>query len=118
MTFDDFLTQTQARRNELDAYARSPLPIGNDSAGELNALITAEDDAQRLLADAETFLVQSQAKAMFAARQNHQELNAKERELVIKAECANIQRIVDGIAVTARTISNRRYLMMNVNRSR
>lgn len=116
--FNSWLESTQARRDELDAYARSPLPIGNDSAGEINTLIVAEDDAQRLLADVETYFVQAQARAMFAARQEHPDLSAKERELVAKSDVSGLQRIVGGIAVTARTISNRRYLQMNVNRSR
>jgi hypothetical protein len=118
LSFDEWLSQTQARRDELAEYARSPMPIGNDSNGELNALIVAEDDAQRLLVDAESYLLQAQSMAMFSARNDHPELSAKERELVAKSDVRHIQRLVDGIAVTARTISSRRFLQMNQARSR
>lgn len=118
MDFNSWLESTQARRDELAEYARSPLPIGNDSAGEINALIANEDDAQRLLADAESYLLQAQASAMFQTRERHPDLSAKERELVAKSDVRDIQRTVDGVAVTARTISNRRYLQMNQARSR
>lgn len=116
--FESWLESTQQRRDELSEYARSPLPIGNDSNGEINTLILAEDDAQRLLADAESYLLMAQAQAMFESRAKHPDLSAKERELWAKAEVGTLQRLVDGIAVTVRSISSRRYLHMNAARSR
>jgi hypothetical protein len=118
VTFDEWLAQTQDRRDELDAYARSPLPIGNDSHGEINTLIAAEDDAQRLLADAQTFLTQATAQAVLRIKREYDENSADERRILVKDAVRSVQRIVDGIEVTARAMSNRRYLHMNAARSR
>ncbi len=118
MTFDEWLSQTQERRDELDAFARSPLPLGADVHGETNRLIECEDDANRLLADAESFLTQYTAQAVLGIRAKYPDSSADERKIHVKDEVRQIQRLVDGIHVTAKTISNRRYLQMNAARSR
>ena len=118
MNFTEWLESTQARRDELDAYARSPLPIGNDAAGEINTLIAAEDDASRLLADAQTFLTQATAQAVLAIKTKYPDNSADERKILVKDSVRDIQRLTDGIEVTARAMSNRRYLHMNAARSR
>lgn len=118
MTFDQWLEQTQARRDELDAFARSPLPVGNDAFGEYNTLIAAEDDAQRLLADAQTFLTQATAKAVLTIKTKYPDNSADERKILVKDSVRDIQRLVDGIEVTARAMGSRRFLSMNINRSR
>lgn len=119
MDLDSWLESTQLRRLELEEYARSPLPI--DSAErypDLDTLIRAEDDAGRLLADSETYLAQAQANAVLAMKERYPELSAKERETMGRDSIRDIQRLVDGMKITSRTLSNRRFLMMNVNRSR
>lgn len=118
LTFIQWLEQTQARRDELDAYARSPLPIGNDAHGEMNVLIENEDDAHRLLADAQTFVTQAQAQAILMIKAKYPDNSADERRVLVKDAIRDVQRLADGIEVTARGISNRRYLAMNQNRSR
>lgn len=118
MNFEEWLSQTQKRRDELDAYARSPIPIGNDSHGEVNTLIKCEDDAQRLLADAQTYLTQATAQAVLRIKREYDENSADERRILVKDAVRDIQRLVDGITVTAKAMSNRRYLHMNTNRSR
>ncbi len=118
MNLTEWIAQTQPRRDELDAFARSPLPTGADVHGETNKLIECEDDAQRFLADAESFLTQYTAQAIFCVRAKHPNSNADERKAHVKDEVRDIQRLVDGISVTARTISSRRFLMMNAARSR
>lgn len=118
LSFDDWITQTQARRDELADYARSPLPIGNDSRGEIDTLIAAEDDAQRLLADAQTYLTQATAVAVLFIKGKYPENSADERRILVKDAVRDIQRLADGIEVTARAMSNRRYLHMNAARSR
>jgi len=118
MTRDEWLKSTQDKRDEMDAFARSPLPIGNDSHGETNKLIENEDAAQRILADAETYLEKYKSQAMFFVRNQHPDLTAKEREKVEVAEVADFKRVVTGIEITAKMISNRRFLSMNQNRSR
>lgn len=118
LSLEDWLSSTQSRRNELDDFARSPLPIGNDAYGETNKLIESEDDANRLLADAESFLTQYTAKAVLGVRARYPDSSADERKIHIKDSVRTIQRLVDGIQVTARSIANRRFITMNVNRSR
>lgn len=118
ISFDEWLSQTQARRDDLAEYARSPLPIGNDSHGEVNTLIAAEDDAQRLLADAQTYLTQATAVAVLFIKGKYPENSADERRILVKDAVRDIQRLVDGIEVTARAMSSRRFLSMNINRSR
>lgn len=117
ISFEDWLFQSQARRDELAEFVRSPLPIGNDAAGELSTLILAEDDAQRMLADVHTFLTQAQAKAVLDIKTRYPENSADERRILVKDAIRDIQRLADGIEVTARGISNRRFLTMNAARA-
>ena len=118
ISFEDWLTQSQARRDELDAYARSPLPIGNDAYGEINTLIEAEDDANRLLADAQTYLTQATAKAVLDIKTRYAENSADERKILVKDAVCKVQRLCDGIEVTARAMGSRRFLAMNLNSSK
>lgn len=118
MEFNDWLSDTQARRDELDAYARSPLPVGLDAHGETNTLITSEDDANRLAADAETFLIQATAQAVLTIKTKYPDNSADERKILVKDAVRDIQRLAAGISITARTISSRRFLQMNLARSR
>ncbi len=119
LDLSSWLEATQARRDELDAYGRSALPTDlGERHLDLEKSIQNADDAGRLLADGEMYLTGEKAKAMFAALKEHDDLTAKEREIVIKADVAKVQRLVDGLAVTARTIHDRIFVSMNANRSR
>lgn len=115
----EWLEQTRARREELDAYGRSPLPT---DAGErhmdLEAAIQNGDDAGRLRADAESFLSQYLAQAVMKFSQRRDEFTADERKALVRDSVRDIQRLVDGLTVTERTIKSRIFAAMNANRSR
>jgi len=118
-TSGEWLESTSTRREELEAYALAPLPT---DAGErhldIEKAIQSADDSGRLLADAEQYLTHAKAQAMFAALKEHDDLTAKERELVIKDAVRQVQRLVDGLTVTSRTIHDRIFAQQNANRSR
>ena len=119
LDLDSWIEATQSRRDELDAFGMAALPtdIGQRHL-DIEKSIQSASDSGRLLADAEEYLTHAKAQAMFAALKDHDYLSAKEREAVIKDNVRHIQRLVDGLAVTNRTISNRIYANQNANRSR
>lgn len=117
--FESWLEQTQAKRDELAEYGRSPM---NTDAGErildMDKAIQNSDDAGRLRADAEAYLTQYMAQAWLEVCKKYEDHPAKVREVLVKDRVRDIQRIVDGISITERTIKNRIYAAMNQNRSR
>lgn len=119
ITFDDWLQSTEERRNDLAEYGKTPLPadIGERHA-DMDKAIQGADDAGRLLADAESFLSQHFAQSILSMRDRYPDLSAKEREAIVRSEVRDIQRIVDGLAVTARTIKSRIMSNLNANRAR
>ena len=119
ITLDDWLQSTEERRNELAAYGKTPLPadVGERHA-DLDQAIRASDDAGRLLADAESFLAQHFAQSVLSMRERYPDLTAKEREAIVRAEVRDIQRIVDSLSISVRTIKNRIMVNLNENRAR
>lgn len=118
LDFEDWLSQTQQRRDELDAYARSPLPKDiSERHADIDMSIQNSDDCGRLLADAEGYLAHAKAQAMYAVTEKDPDISSKKMEIIIKDEIRNIQRIADGISVTSSTIRARIFAGMNANRS-
>jgi hypothetical protein len=119
VTLEEWLEQTEAQRTKLYEYGRSALAT---EAGErhldMDKAIQNADDAGRLRADAESFLSQALAKAVLKYSAKRDEFTAEERNKLVRNEVRDIQRLVDGLAVTERTIKNRIYAVMNANRSR
>ncbi len=119
LTLDQWLEQTQGRRDELDAFGKSPMPIDAvERGGETQKLLKNEDDAARLLADAESFLSEAEGIAIKTVRDKYPDYTADERRKQAKSEVRDIQRLVDGLGITLKTISNRRFSQMNANRAR
>jgi len=119
LDFTEWIEQTQARRDELVELCRSQ--IDTDSGvrhGDLDRSIQNADDAGRLRADAEAFLVQATAQAVLAYSKRRDEFTADERKALVRDSVRDVQRLVDGLTVTERTIKNRIYALMNLNRSR
>ena len=115
---ESWLISTKELRDNLVSYGKSPLPRDTfERHADIELAIQNADDSGRLLADLESFLSQAKAKAMFSALDKYPDLNAREREVVIKAEVRNVQRLVDGMAVTERTLKARIFSSMNANRS-
>lgn len=116
LTLEEWCESTQSRRDELDAYAVSPMPNAEDREHDIEKAIAAGHDTGKLLADVDGFLVLAKAKAMYSLLTD--DLSSKDREIAIRAQVQPIQRLVDGLTVTNRTIQNRIFAIQNANRSR
>jgi len=119
LTLDEWLASTAERREELISYSKSELP---KDAGErhtdIEKAIQNASDAGSLLADAEGFLAHATAKAVLEIRRIHDDLDANERKALVKDAVRDVQRLVDGIAVTHRAIQSRIFANMNAGRTR
>ncbi len=115
----EWLEQTQEHRDCLANYGRSPMTT---DAGErqldIDKAIQNSDEIGRLKADADAFLTQHTAQAWLEVCKKYEEHPAKVREILVRDRVRDLQRIVDGIEITERTIKNRIYAAMNANRSR
>ena len=118
LTLSEWLATTKERRAGLEAYAKSPLPRDiSERHADIETAIQGADDSGRLLADLESYLSQAKAQALFSALEKYPDLNARERDLVIRSEVRAIQRLVDGMHVTDRTIKDRIFSSLNANRA-
>jgi len=118
LTLTEWLEATQERRAELEAFAaKAVIAEASERRGDIETSIRYADDAGRLLADAESFLSFAKAQALLEALKRD-DLNGKDREVIIRSEVRGVQRLVDGLTVTVKTINNRIFAGMNANRSR
>lgn len=118
MDLTTWLEQTESKRNELYDYGRSPLPCDiGERHNDIERAIQNSDDAKRLQSEAESYLTQARAQALFAVLHEYPDLSAKDREIVIKDRVRDLQRLVDGLTTTSRTIRDRIYSTLNANRS-
>ena len=118
-TLDQWLNETHGQREALIAYSKSLLPAdASERHGDSDKLLQSISDAENFVAEAESYLSDEKEKAMFAAIKDHSGLSAKEREVISKAAVRGIQLVVDSLKILARTLNNRKFWGMNVNRSR
>lgn len=118
MSLTEWLASTQEARDALDAFARSPLPAdASERHADMDKAIQSADDSGRLLADSESYLSLAKAQALMALLQRD-DLNAKDRDTLLRSEVRGVQRLVDGLAVTERSIRNRLFVSMNQSRAR
>ncbi|MDE2020324.1 MAG: hypothetical protein KGJ13_08320 [Patescibacteria group bacterium] len=116
---EDWLISTEHLRQRLIDYAKSPIPT--DPGARQNDMSTALDmgrDAADLLADAESFLVQSEAQSVILVRREFPDFTAAERKIMIKERTRKIKHLVNVIGAIYRSIDRRRMVEMNLNRSR
>lgn len=119
MTFENWLVAHSKRFSDLYEYAKSPLPTDiGERQMDVEKAIRCGDDTSRLLADACSFLTMHTAQAVLSVKEAHKELTADERKLLVKDAVRKIQRIVDGLAVTERSIKDRIYAAFSANRAR
>ena len=119
LTLTEWLKSTQKQRDELRAYGRSPLPLdAGQRHVELDKSIQNSDDAGRLRADAEEFLVKEIAAAYMRIRGNDLKLRVPEIEAQVESDVRAIKRIVQDCAVTDRTLKTRIFAIQNQSRSR
>lgn len=114
----EWLQSTEELRAKLLTYSKSALPTEpGDRQIELSTALENGQDAGDLLADAETFVLQAEAAAVLAVRKSYPGMTASERKVMASLEAAEVTRLRDGIAVLYRTIKDRRFALMNLNRS-
>lgn len=118
LTFTEWLVSSQEKRDELLAYSISSIPtdIGLRQLDVSHAIVKGQD-AGDLLADAEQYLSLETGKAVLEVRRENPELNADERKAVVKSKVSAYARLRDGIDVIYHTIKDRRFALMNLNRS-
>lgn len=115
LTLEEWLVSTKERRAELLSYSRSPIPTDpGERQLDVSQALEKGQDAGDLLADCEFYLSQAMAQAMLAAREDN---DAKTAQIVAASEVADIARLRDGLAVLYRTIKDRRFSLMNLNRT-
>lgn len=115
---EDWLVSTAEKREKLLAYARSQLPI-DPGARQIDVSKALEygQDAGDLLADIEKHLIDETGRAVIAVRASNGELTADERRAIIKSRVSDISRLRDGLHVVYSSIKDRRFALMNLNRS-
>lgn len=118
ISLEDWLTSTAELRAKLLAYSQSQIST-DPGQRQLDVSFALEhgQDAGDLLADAEQILIGETAKAVLEVRRKNGELTAEERRILVKASVAGIARLRDGIQVIYSTIKDRRFALMNLNRS-
>lgn len=118
-TLDQWLEAFSPRFAALYAYAKSPLPNDpGERSVDIESAIHHGDEAGRLKADAESYLTQAMAQAVLTCKDLNPGLTANERKLLVKDGVRKIQRLVDGLTVTERSIKDRIYAAFNANKSR
>lgn len=118
LTLEEWLDSTQQRREQLEAFCRTKMPIGISSSEEMDEVIQATDDAGRLLADADGYLILETARSIFEVKKKHGDLAADERKQIVKDKVREVKRLVDGLSVTHTTLKSRLFAIMNHNKSR
>lgn len=110
MTFDEWLTSTQARRDALTAYGKTGVPPGEEERA-LDSLraIGFTHEAAEFLSQAGAHLKHLREKAMWAARKDHPELTSREREIVEKSAVRDIQQVVDACEIAWYSCKSRYY---------
>jgi hypothetical protein len=115
LKLEEWITSTAERRAALLAYASSKLPTDpGERQLDVSTALENGQDAGDLLADSEVYLAQRFAAEVLAARIKH---DAKTAAIVAKGAVAKMQRLRDGLAVLYRTIQDRRFALMNLNRA-
>lgn len=108
MTFDDFLTSTQSRRDEITAFSKIAM-VQVDKAIDCSAELGIMEN------QADAFAKVEFAKAMREARKTYPDATAKEREVFVKADLAVMFQFVADLAIVGRVLRDRIY---NRNSSR
>lgn len=104
----------EVRQSVLD-YSKSPIDTDPGKRQlDVSAALERGQVAGDLLADIEVHLAQSYAAAMLEARKDY---DAQTARAVAKGKVSDVQRLRDGIAVCYQTIKDRRFSLMNLNRS-
>lgn len=111
---DEWLESTDETRSKLLTYSRSPIPTDpGERQLDVSKALEYGQDAGDLMADMDQFLSVKFAQAMLEARKDH---DAQTARVVAKGATASIERLRDGLAVTYKTIQDRRFTLMSIGR--
>lgn len=117
MEINEWLDKNSETMSWLMAHIQSPMPDSFESRmSEIESDIKLKDTAERLLADAESFLTQETARAILEVRRKHPDLSSEERKAFVKLCVKDVKRIYDGLDVTCRGIKDRLISCLNANR--
>lgn len=110
MTFAEWLSATQERRDYLMAYGKTGTP-STEEGRALDSLtaITLTDEAARFLSEAESHLDHERSRAMLEVRRTNPGLNSRERELMEKSAVADVQLVVDACRITYKSCLSRYF---------
>lgn len=115
---DFWLASTLEKRGELLDYSRRPLPTEpGERQMDVSRALELGQDAGDLLADAEEALSIAIARETLAVKSEAAGLSADERKVVVKGRVAKLARLRDGLQVLYTSIKDRRFVLMNLNRS-
>lgn len=115
LDLSEWLESTAEKRDALLAYSRSPIPTDPGTRQlDVSTALEFGQDAGDLLADADVYLSHALAAATLEARAEH---DAQTARMVARSKAASVQRLRDGLAVCYQTIKDRRFSLMNLNRS-
>jgi hypothetical protein len=118
LTLDSWLEQTQALREKLYEYAKSPLPLDmGERHNDMDQAIQNAACVGRLVADLDFFVTQMTCQAVMSVKSTYEKFSAEERKLIVKDKIKDIQLLADRTAVDARAIRDRIYTNQNENRA-
>ena len=118
LALQEWLESTAELRAKLLAYAQSKIPTDPGARQvDVSTALELGQDAGDMLADVEQHLIDETAKAIMEVRRTNGEMTADERKSVVKSRVSNVARLRDGMQVVYTSIKDRRFALMNLNRS-
>lgn len=117
-SLNDWLEANADEIDRLRLFSMETLP--DDLGGIHNELSRAQSDyarATQLLSSAESFVLTSHAIAVHNTRKNNPDISSKEREILAKAEIANVIKLRDDIAGIVSSLKQKAYSLMSSNRT-
>lgn len=119
LTLQEWLEQTEDIRAKLYAYAKTSLPLEvGERHVDFDRAVQNGDSAGRLVADADLYLAQEEAKEILKVKKEHEDLAAPERRAIVKSRISQLSHLRDALAVTRHTIDKRVFINQNENRAR
>lgn len=117
INLEEWLESTNEKRTELLAYSRSPIPTDpGERSLDISIALQHGQDSGDLLADADKHVTDETGKQVLKVRIDYPELNASEREKVVKSRVSTLARLRDGLQVIYTSIKDRRFTLMSVGR--
>lgn len=104
MNFEEWLSNTQAKRDELTLAGKY-----GSASHDINKAIEMIHEAENLRNEAESYLIQAKEQAMFQTRQKKPDLSNRERELIEKKEVLSFKAVFDACETTVSSLTRRYF---------